>query len=198
MRFPSFAWILAGVLLGAAVPVAFAQGTTSAPADSAAKAPPPPPPAASTQKSGPSKIYYGGTVTLSFGSVMRIGAYPMVGYKLTPKLSAGAEVGYEYVDYDAYNQSTSNYGGSVFTRYRLSPQLYAHAEYQGVNYEIPSGLNTTERLWVPFILVGGGLCKPVSPRTTAYVEVLFDVLQDPKSPYEEWDPVISIGVSVGF
>ena len=198
MRFPSFAWIVVGALLGAVAPQAFAQGATSTPADSAANSTPPPPPAATRQASGPSKVYYGGTVTLSFGSVTRIGAYPMIGYKLTPKLSAGAEVGYEYVDYDNYNQSASNYGASVFTRYRVSPQLYAHAEYQGVNYEIFTGPNTSSRMWVPFLLVGGGVCKPVTATTTAYVEVLFDVLQDPNSPYAEWDPVVSVGVSVGF
>ena len=196
MRFPSFAWILAGILLGAAAPLAFAQGAASAPADSAAKTPPPP--AAAAKQSGPSKLYYGGTVTFSFGSATRIGVSPMVGYKLTPKLSVGGEVGYEYVDYDNYNQSASNYGASVFSRYRVSPQLYAHAEYQEVNYEIFTGPNSSARQWVPFLLVGGGVCRQVSPRTTAYVEVLFDVLQDDKSPYEEWDPVISVGVGVGF
>ena len=30
------------------------------------------------------------------------------------------------------------------------------------------------------------------------VEVLFDVLQDPKSPYKPWEPQVSVGVGVGF
>jgi hypothetical protein len=29
-------------------------------------------------------------------------------------------------------------------------------------------------------------------------EVLFDVLQDSNSPYEDWAPFVSIGVGVGF
>jgi len=35
-------------------------------------------------------------------------------------------------------------------------------------------------------------------RTWAYAEVLVDVLQDNNSPYEDWEPVISVGVGVGF
>jgi len=27
---------------------------------------------------------------------------------------------------------------------------------------------------------------------------LFDVIQDDNSPYENWDPIISIGAGVGF
>jgi hypothetical protein len=29
-------------------------------------------------------------------------------------------------------------------------------------------------------------------------QVLFDVLQDPDSPYRRWDPVFSVGVAAGF
>jgi hypothetical protein len=187
-------------------------GTT--PADSAAAVQPgtpaatPPaatPPPATTQTAAATakpawreRIYYGGTVTLSFGNATRIGIAPMLAYKLTPKLSAGVEVGYEYVNYDDFDQSSHNYGGSVFGRYRLIPQLYAHAEYQLVNYDIPTGIDTSERETVPFLLVGGGFCKRVAPNAWAYLEVLVDVLQDDKSPYEDWDPVVSIGVGVGF
>jgi hypothetical protein len=205
------------ILAGAAIAQAQAPAdTTSAPAaaDSAlspaaapaATAPPPaataPPPAAAPASSKPplrERIYYGGSVVFSFGSdVSRIGVFPMVAYKVTPKLSIGLEVGYEHVTYDDFDQSADNYGGSVFSRYRVIPQLYLHAEYQMVNYEIFTGFNTSDREVVPFLLLGGGLCQKMGARTWAYVEVLFDVLQSDESPYEDWEPVISVGVGVGF
>jgi hypothetical protein len=34
--------------------------------------------------------------------------------------------------------------------------------------------------------------------TALMVEVLFDVLQDDNSPYEDWSPFVSVGVGVGF
>lgn len=177
------------------------QPGTPAATPPAATPPPvtPPPTASASSKPGwRERVYYGGTVTLSFGNAMRIGIAPMLAYKITPKLSAGVEVGYEYVNYDDFDQSSHNYGGSVFSRYRLIPQLYAHAEYQLINYDIPTGIDTSSRETVPFLLVGGGFCKKVAPNAWGYVEVLVDVLQDDSSPYEDWDPVVSVGVGVGF
>jgi hypothetical protein len=38
----------------------------------------------------------------------------------------------------------------------------------------------------------------MTANTWAYVEVLFDVLQDNNSPYDDWEPFVSVGVGVGF
>lgn len=151
-----------------------------------------------------SKWYYGGTVGFSFwNDYTYIGIYPLVGYKVTPKFSIGGKIGYSYYNYHNTDLSTNNYGGSVFTRYRVIPQFYLHGEfvyfsYEQQTYDLQTRKYGTERNWVPFILLGGGLSQNIGPNVWAYVEVLFDVLQDENSPYEGWDPFISIGVGVGF
>ncbi len=171
-------------------------GATAAPPPTA---PPPTTQTASTPKQSlRDRVYYGGSIILSFGDVTRIGVYPMVAYKLNPKLSVGVELGYEYLEFDDFDQSGNNYGGSVFGRYRIVPQLYAHAEYQMINYEIFTSSTTSERDWVPFFLVGGGFSSKLGANTWTYVEVLFDVLNDDNSPYEDGEPIISVGVGVGF
>jgi hypothetical protein len=81
----------------------------------------------------------------------------------------------------------------VFTRYRFIRQIYGHVEFAEYNYDYASG-----REWVPFLLVGGGLAQPVGGNAWVFVEVLFDVLQSSKSPYEEWEPWVTVGVGVGF
>jgi hypothetical protein len=135
---------------------------------------------------------------LSFGSsTTRIGFFPMLAYKLTPKLSLGGEIGYEYVNYDNPDFSAHNYGGGVFSRFRIAPPIYAHAEFKAISYDIPFSNGGSSREVVPFLLLGGGLIKPISPRTSAYAQVLVDVLQDENSPYG-WDPIFEIGVGVGF
>ncbi len=186
----------------AQVPASGADSTVVAPAPVPAPATTPPPVEAQATSSKPplkDRIYYGGSVVFSFGSdVSRIGVYPMIAFKIKPKLSVGIELGYERVNYDDFDQSADNYGGSVFSRYRLLPSLYAHAEYQMVNYEIFTGLNQSDRELVSFLLLGGGISKNVGRNTWAYAEVLFDVLQSDKSPYEDWEPVVSVGVGVGF
>jgi hypothetical protein len=147
-----------------------------------------------------SNVYYGGTIGLNFGSYFRLSVTPLVGYKLNPKASVGVKVGYEYIEDKRYDQkmTASNWGGSFFTRYRVHPRIYAHAEFAYISYKYKISDYETDRQWVPFILLGGGYLQPLSPRTVLMIEVLVDVLQDSNSPYEQWDPLISIGVGVGF
>ncbi|RKX34034.1 MAG: hypothetical protein DRP64_20410 [Verrucomicrobia bacterium] len=153
-----------------------------------------------SQKNIRDNIFYGGYINLSFGSYTVIGIEPMVGYKLTPKLSTGVKVRYDYIKDDRYAKShtTSTYGGSIFGRYLLTPKFYAQAEAASYNYESfhPSG--GSEREWVPFLLMGGGFIQPLGERTWLNIEILFDVLQDEKSPYDDWEPFFSIGIGAGF
>lgn len=157
------------------------------------------------EKAQPSNVFYGGQIGLSFGDYFRIRIAPLVGWVLDRKSSVGVKLGYEYINDKRYEPATKyhNYGASVFYRYRIIPQLYAHAEfaYASYQYSIETerlGTVESERSWVPFLLLGAGFIQPISPRTSLFIEVLFDVLQDPNSPYEPWDPTVSIGVGVGF
>lgn len=146
------------------------------------------------------RIYYGGTVGLSFGSYTRIGLYPLVGYKITPKLSGAVKLGYEYVSDSRYTTTytTSNYGGSLIARYRIVPAIYAHVEYETFNYQLYNYLGESTREWVPFLYLGGGFSKKMSANSWLTAQVLFDVIQDENSPYEAGAPYFSVGVGVGF
>ena len=147
------------------------------------------------------KVYYGGGVGVSFtSSYFSVSLRPMVGYKLTPKFSLGLEVMYEYVKDSRYvkTYNYSNYGGSLFARYRVIPALYVHAEYAMYNYEYRTAYNGGEREWVPFLLLGAGYVQRMGRNTYAYAQDLWDVLQDNRSPYNAGEPWITFGVSTGF
>ena len=146
------------------------------------------------------KIYFGGGIGLSIGTYTRISIYPMIGYKLTNKLSGGIEIGYEYISDNRYSQkyTTSNWGGSIFARYRVIPQLFLQAEYAMYNYDLYYVDLTNSREWVPFLFLGGGYSQNIGGRTWAYASVKFDVLQNSNSPYNNWAPFWSVGVSHGF
>jgi len=156
--------------------------------------------------SAQSKVYYGGNIGFRFwNNYFYLGVYPLVGYKVTPKFSVGGKLGYAYISDSRVNPtlSTSNYGGSIFTRYRVVPQFYLHGEFVYFSYERVTSFNAnntynTERFWVPFILLGGGISQMVSPNVWFFAEVLVDVLQDSNSPYKKWDPFVSFGVGAGF
>jgi len=150
--------------------------------------------------SGPSRIFYGGSIGLSFGSYTRIAVTPMIGYRLAKMWSVGCKVAYEYVKdtRGTLDLTSNNYGGSLFARFRPHRQLYLHGEYAYMSYKWESDIASSDRDWVPFLLLGGGFVQPISNRSSAFVEVLFDVLQDDGSPYDDWEPWISIGVTAGF
>ena len=171
------------------------SSTPAADVDSVAQAPAP---SATQKKARP--IYFGGTIGLSLGDYFRISIAPMIGYSLSPKISVGGRVIYEYIEDKRYTPTltASNYGASAFARYRIVPPLYVHGELAFLNYEFATSGSTSDREWVPFLLLGGGYVKPVGKKTSVFVEVLFDVLQDSNSPYEKWNPWISVGVASGF
>ena len=166
----------------------------AAPAPAAAVAP------AAARKAGPKKIYYGGSLGLTFGDYTSVRVQPMVGYKFTPKFSAGGKVGYEYVNDNRYvnDHSSHNYGFSTFGRYQFIPQAYGHAEFAATNYDLHYTDGTSERDWVPFLYLGGGYTQRVAKNVSAYAEILVDVWQDDSSPYQDWEPQFNFGIGVGL
>jgi len=148
-----------------------------------------------------SRMYYGGYVTMNFSkNYSVIGAQPLVAYKLTPKFSVGAQVSYEYITDNryVYEQNGSNYGASIFSRYRVTPHLYAHTEFSLMSYKWFYSDGSDQRKLAPIFYVGGGYSQPISQNTWLNMQVLFDVLNSDNSPYKDWQPYFSVGVGVGF
>ncbi|VGO15188.1 hypothetical protein PDESU_03770 [Pontiella desulfatans] len=145
-------------------------------------------------------LFFGGYINLSIGSYTVIGIEPMLGYRLTPKLSTGIKVRYDYIKDDRYatSHTTSNYGGSIFARHQINPKFYVQLEPATYNYELFYTDGSSEREWVPFLFAGGGYIQPLSERSWLNAQILFDVLQSDKSPYDDWEPFFSIGVGAGF
>ncbi len=148
-----------------------------------------------------SRIYYGGYVTMNFSrNYAVIGAQPMVAYKLTPKLSVGTQISYEYISDNRYTfeHNGSNYGFSVFSRFRVTPRLYAHTEFSLMSYKWFYSDGGDDRKLAPIFYVGGGYSQPISKNVYLNAQVLFDVLNHENSPYKNWEPYFSIGIGVGF
>lgn len=147
------------------------------------------------------RLYWGGGISVAFWNYTRIRVEPLVGYRITPRLSVGLKPAYEYLRYDdrfGEKRTSHNYGGSLFARFLFIPRLYGHAEYGGANYERVDALGNESRVGYPFLLLGGGFVQRTGRRTSLYFEVLYDVLQDDSSPYDDGGPFISAGVAVGF
>jgi len=146
------------------------------------------------------EIYWGGSINVRYGRTSGIGLYPMIGYKITAQWSVGARVGYEYWWRERFAETVASnaFSGSLFTRYRLIPQIYAHAEGGAGNYDRVLFTGESDRVTYPFLFVGGGFSQQTGRRSWLMLEILYEVIQDTNSPYDGGGPVIAIGIGVGF
>ena len=146
------------------------------------------------------KFFYGGNVAASFGNYTMVGIYPLVGYNLTPKFSVGVKFLYQYISDKRYAETytSSNYGGSIFARFRIVPPVYLHAEYSQMSYDQYYSQDESGRVSVPYVFVGAGYRQSLGGAVWLNAQVLFDVLQDSNSPYGSWEPFFSLGFGVGL
>ena len=141
--------------------------------------------------------YYGLSVGVIYGDPTRIALVPFAGQRVAPRVSLGAKVITEALLYGNVDHASFNYGAGMFTRFHPSPLVYAQVEFDYTSISLPVA-GAEERRWVPFLLVGGGVLRPMGERTAAYLEILIDVLGDSWSPYAVGQPFISVGVGVGL
>jgi len=164
----------------------------------------PEPVSSASQQSEPSRVFIGGNVGISFwNDYFYLGLFPMIGYQFTNNFSAGIRVGYAYLNDDRYSPAlkSDNYGGGIFTRYSIIPQIYAKAEFLYCSFERAAGTRTnytTERVAVPLLLLGAGYNHQISRSASVFFEVMFDLIQDSDSPFGSGDPLISVGAGFGI
>lgn len=149
------------------------------------------------------RIWFGGGIGLSLGTVTAVQLDPLVGVFLDHdhKLSVGLGPSYSYFQDNRYAPAyeQSNYGYRIFSRYRVIEQAYLHAEFLQLNTESFYNFdNQIGRIWVPHLLLGAGYVQPLGGSSSIYLQVLFEVLQDPNSVYLGMGPIFSMGIGVGF
>jgi hypothetical protein len=145
------------------------------------------------------KLFYGGSVGVSFGNYSRIAVYPYVGIRLTKSFRVGLQPGYEYISDKRYDTkyTASNYGISLLAQYNIIPAIYIHLEPAIYSYEAYY-LEGENRVWVPFVFAGAGLHQRLGGRSVLYVQVKFDLIQDANSPYKDWAPFFDVGIGIGI
>ena len=142
------------------------------------------------------RLYYGGNFGMQFGSTTLIEISPIVGVMITPRFSSGVGITYQYFKTNYYygGESTS-YGGRIFSRYNILPNIFAHAEFESINFDNNIyGTNEFARIWSNALFLGGGYFVPFGQRGGANFTFLYNVLHDNlRSPYGE--PYV---IRVGF
>jgi len=172
--------------------------TTPAPQEPA----PPPPLAEKPHSSMASRFFFGGGVGASFGTVDYVEVSPMVGFRVVPRFDVGFQPFYRWSDDGRYSPSieTSDYGASVFARFRIIAGFFAETDYQVTSFEFPNGTGGTDRDTYDAFLLGGGYFFGFGNHVGFYTSVLYDLSYDDNDPFIPYDsPVrVQVGVSVGF
>lgn len=146
-----------------------------------------------------SHLYFGGGLGLQFGSTTLVEISPLVGYKITPKLSIGISPTYKYYSYQYYGYgkvSTNVFGGSVFSRYFIFENVFAHVEYETLSYNTKEPNQSSYMQQINSFFVGGGYNQRIGGNSAMYVLILWNLNDTPYSPYV--NPIIRIGFSVGL
>jgi hypothetical protein len=142
------------------------------------------------------RLYYGGNFGMQFGTVTLIDFSPLVGVMITPKFSSGVGATYQYFNDRRYfgGQATS-YGGRLFSRFNVLPNIFFHAEHESINFDnYNEALKSFERIWSNALFLGGGYFAPFGARGGANITFLYNVRHDNRrSPYRE--PYV---IRVGF
>ncbi len=159
------------------------------------------------------RVYFGGYMGLQFGTITDIMLSPMVGYRFTPRLNAGAGFTYEYYQDNRYQPkyTTSLYGPRVFARYLVIASfsnilpinynggIFVHCEYEALNMD-DNYFGTPNpspgeggRFWMNSVLLGGGLRQPISRTGSINFLILFYLGDDAYTPYS--NPIFRIEFS---
>lgn len=130
-----------------------------------------------------SKIIVGGNIGAQFGDITAIDVSPLIGYRVTDKLTPGVGFTYQYISFhDPYGFYTSYkatvIGGRVFTQYDLIYGLFAHAEFENLWYNIsyendiypPASGNE------PGLFIGPGYNLQIGGRSYFQLMALYNVL----------------------
>jgi hypothetical protein len=159
------------------------------------------------------RLYTGGNVAFNATSISGIPIYffetsPFVGYKVNQKLSVGLGAKYIYIGSKQANFKYSVYGGNIFSRYKFTESLFAHAEFEVLRaYNLdPNSTSQNERATVPMLFAGAGYNYVIGGTLNLQIMLLYDFIDNINSPYQGsfmfgslGPPIIyRVGVSIGM
>ena len=157
-------------------------------------------------------IFFGGGLGLQFGNLTMIDISPVIGYRVTPKFETGIGLTYKYYRYKdyyfdystgiGYDLKSNILGGSVFARYHILENVFAHAEFEHLRYNYDDYYTSGGSLWtesrianINSFFVGGGYRQKISQGSYFFIMALWNLTEDALSPYS--NPVLRMGIIIG-
>jgi hypothetical protein len=161
----------------------------------------------------PSRMMIGGSLGLVFGDYTNINISPLLGYRFSDLFAAGININAQYASekqeyatgQTMYRYQYTIFGGGVWGRVYPLEMLFVHVqpEYNHVSekytdYRYDPKQVIKSSYGVSSLLAGGGYSQPLgSGYSSFYIMVLYDVLQNRRSPYQN-RPQVTMGFNVGL
>lgn len=160
----------------------------------------------------PSRLVLGGSLGMVFGDYTNIDISPLVGYRFSDYIAAGVNINAQYGqnkwwEYDRVTQRDKYtiFGGGIWGRVYPLPMVFIHIqpEYnfitQNTTYYPQNAEKQTYKTnyGVPSLLVGAGYTQSVGGRVGIGISILYDVIQDRRSPYNN-NLIYRVGAGLGF
>jgi len=160
----------------------------------------PPKPETPTPSFG-ERLFFGGNLGLSFGSLTYVNVSPTVGYRFSDRFGAGLGPAYSYFSDNRdknYKYSTHTYGGRLFGQYLVMDNLMLYSEYEMINIEVPDLLFTKLiRENVSSLFVGGGYMQRFGNGNSGVsLMLLYNIMESDYNIYQ--NPIIRTGFNFGF
>lgn len=156
-------------------------------------------------------VFVGGGFGAGFGTYTFVNISPIVGYRITPRLSAALRLMYQYTTYDYYyygdkvNFTGNDYGVGGFLRFMVKGPLYLQAEYEHLNYEDVNYYDgSTIRSSFDSYMAGAGIAQPIGQKAFFFLTVMYNFAYNNINQYNTYrvpynSPwVFRIGVTAGF
>ena len=160
-----------------------------------------------------SRLIAGGSLGAVFGDYTNLDFSPIIGYRFNDYIAAGINLNAQYGSYrlrDYYGNTSQRdkytiFGAGVWGRVYPVPFLFVHIqpEYNFISqsstyYNDPAPKQTFKTNYsVPSLLVGAGYTQSVGGRVGIGISILYDVIQDDRSPYRN-NVVYRVGAGLGF
>lgn len=147
----------------------------------------------------PDHLVWGGNVGLQIGSQTLIDVSPLLGYKVTDRFVPGIGLTYRYISwrYQGYPPVRANfYGGSIWARYYIIPEIFVHAEYEGLNGEWEPYLRPGYRYFLTTPFLGGGYSQSFGG-ASSYIMLLYILNYSNDTPYSS-PLVLRVGFTFGI
>jgi hypothetical protein len=153
------------------------------------------------------RIIVGGNLGLQIGNISTVVIIsPSIAYRVTNRLTSGLGLTYQYYrnrgwgSMSGFTSVTHLYGGSLFSRYSITRQIFAHAEFESLSLDSQMGWRTAPeeggRFWEQNYFLGGGYRAPIGPRAALNIMLLYNFNSNSVVYFQ--NPIFRFGVDINL